>query len=119
MKLMRSNREGSLCSETSCAKPIHVGDPIAYFGPKMVFGLTCHENEKTRKHLAALLAEEQAQAVGAPAQQSEKTLTTQDMFGLSILQKAYTQLRSASRTETSVEEFLNVCERVFYPKEPV
>jgi len=56
MKLMRSTKEGSSCSD--CGTKIQIGDPIAYFGPRMVFGLTCHENEKTRKHYANLLAQE-------------------------------------------------------------
>lgn len=58
MKVMRSTREGSVCSEASCRKEIKVGDPIAYFGPRAVFGLTCHWNEKTERHLRNLLKEE-------------------------------------------------------------
>ena len=56
MKLMRSTKQGSSCAD--CGAEIRVGDPIAYFGPRNVYGLTCHENEKTRKHLARLLNEE-------------------------------------------------------------
>ena len=52
MKVMRSTREGSTCAD--CGAEIHIGDPIAYFGPRQVFGLTCHTNPKTVKHLRAL-----------------------------------------------------------------
>src|SRR6266446_7498438 len=60
MKLMRSTKEGTLCADFACLKPIKIGDPIAYFGPGFVYGLTCHENERTKKHLATLLASEAA-----------------------------------------------------------
>src|SRR5438552_2839933 len=52
MKIMRSTRTGSTCAD--CATPILIGDPIAYFGPRAVYGLTCHINDKTVKHLATL-----------------------------------------------------------------
>src|SRR5262245_9039402 len=63
MKVMRSTKEGSTCSD--CGAAIHIGDPIAYFGPKVVFGLTCHTNPKTIKHLRALQeSEAQGSIVG-------------------------------------------------------
>lgn len=56
MKLMRSTKTGSVCAD--CGTEIAIGDPIAYFGPHAVYGLTCHENPKAAKHLAKLLNEE-------------------------------------------------------------
>lgn len=53
MKVMRSTREGSSCAD--CGAKIKVDDPIAYFGPGRVYGLTCHTNDKTQKHLEMLL----------------------------------------------------------------
>lgn len=61
MKVMRSNREGSKC--TDCGTEIKIGDAIAYFGPQNVYGLECHENEKTRRYLTRLLNEENGREV--------------------------------------------------------
>lgn len=60
-KVMRSVKEGSLCAELTCQKPIAIGDPIVYFGPRFVFGLTCHTNEKTTRYLKQLTEQEAAQ----------------------------------------------------------
>jgi hypothetical protein len=64
MKVMRSTREGSVCAD--CGGAIKIGDPIAYFGPRNVYGLTCHRNDKTEKHLRKLLQEEGSQNGSAP-----------------------------------------------------
>ena len=52
MRVMRSTKTGSTCAD--CGAEIKIGDPIAYFGPKNVYGLTCHTNAKTVKHLQTL-----------------------------------------------------------------
>lgn len=68
MKLMRSTKTGSTCSD--CGQLIKVGDPIAFFGIRAIYGLQCHSNEKTRKHLANLLQQE-ANGGGTPTQSIE------------------------------------------------
>lgn len=55
-KAMRSTKTGSTCAD--CGAEIGIGDPIVYFGPGRVYGLTCHENEKTKRYLRQLEVEE-------------------------------------------------------------
>lgn len=57
MKTMRSSKNG-ICADEACRKTIEVGDPIVYFGPGRAYGLACHRNEKTEKHLMNLLKSE-------------------------------------------------------------
>lgn len=68
-KSMRSTKDGSTCAD--CGTEIKTGDPIAYFGPGRVYGLQCHTNEKTRKYLSQLLAEEKMSDTKSPSQQQE------------------------------------------------
>lgn len=63
-KVMRSKKEGSKCAD--CGLEIKMDDPIAYFGPRFVYGLTCHRSEKAERYLKQLLQEEASLSTTPP-----------------------------------------------------
>lgn len=64
-KAMYSMKAGSVCADPGCKAEIKIGDPIVYFRPGVVYGLSCHlseRQEKWRRQLPPRTQEERAEA---------------------------------------------------------